>query len=277
MTSDVKLSYEDILVAVGHPAGAAEIPLSEWIRIGPGTRPFVRPVRARCRRSGEELPLAVIPMAFRNDHTSRALIASGQIDAPWSRLAAAPASGEESDPEFLDRVLLAELLEQILGEPGFVSVENRVGATRTDRLVLEDTAPAVLRRLASEGLWDDFDGIAQVAADLGLPSIATVLCEVLESEVYPRVPVFFIDTLAQLGTPGAVPALVDQLARFVDSGTDPVHSRRCLYALYGLGTSEARRALSGIALGKWPSDVRKVAQYLSTHMPADISDGGCDI
>jgi hypothetical protein len=262
---DFKLDPEDILVAIGHPAGTAEMPLSEWMRTGPGSRPFVRPVRARSRRRGEELPLAVIPIAFRNTHTSRALIAAGQMDAPWPAAVVAPAGERESDPELLDRVLLAELFDQMPYERSQVNVNDQaIGGTRTNRQVLETEAPAALRDLASAKLWDDFDAVVAVAADLGLCSIVPMLGEVLESEEYPRDPTFLIDTLAMLGTPEAVHTLVDQLARSVTSGASDVASRRCLYALYGVGAPEARRALLDIAEGAWPMDIRRGAQYLST-------------
>jgi hypothetical protein len=39
--------YDDVLVVVAHPMGDVEMPLTEWLRIGPGPRPLVRITRAR--------------------------------------------------------------------------------------------------------------------------------------------------------------------------------------------------------------------------------------
>jgi hypothetical protein len=50
---------------------------------GPGPRPFVRPIEARSQRTGDVLPLSVIPVAYRNDEASRALIAAGELESPW--------------------------------------------------------------------------------------------------------------------------------------------------------------------------------------------------
>ncbi|MFD0599200.1 hypothetical protein ACFQZ4_48535 [Catellatospora coxensis] len=76
----------DVIVTIGHPSGDVDVPLSEWISRGPGPRPLVRPVRARRADTGEALPLAVIPVRYRNDAESRALIAAGSLDPPpWHR------------------------------------------------------------------------------------------------------------------------------------------------------------------------------------------------
>jgi hypothetical protein len=77
----VKLS--DVLVTIEHPFGQIEMPLKKWMKQGPGLRPLVRPIAARSRRTGESLPLEVIPLAYRNDETSRRLIAEGQLESPW--------------------------------------------------------------------------------------------------------------------------------------------------------------------------------------------------
>ncbi|GAA4455911.1 hypothetical protein [Phytohabitans houttuyneae] len=52
--------YDDVLVVVAHPFGDVEVPLTEWLRVGPGPRPLVRITRAR-RRSGEPVALSEIP------------------------------------------------------------------------------------------------------------------------------------------------------------------------------------------------------------------------
>ena len=44
----------------GTPFGDLEVPLTEWLRVGPGPRPLVRITRAR-RRNGEPVALSEIP------------------------------------------------------------------------------------------------------------------------------------------------------------------------------------------------------------------------
>lgn len=74
---------EDIIVVVGHPFGQVEISLAEWMGTGPGHRPLVRPIAARRRSTGEQLPLSIIPVRYRNDDESRRLIARGELEPPW--------------------------------------------------------------------------------------------------------------------------------------------------------------------------------------------------
>ncbi|BCB75665.1 hypothetical protein GCM10022251_27270 [Phytohabitans flavus] len=74
---------DDILVVVGHPFGDVEVPLADWIASGPGPRPFVRPVRARSRLTGQPLPLSVIPLRYRNDERACRAIQDGLIENPW--------------------------------------------------------------------------------------------------------------------------------------------------------------------------------------------------
>jgi hypothetical protein len=75
--------YSDIMVTVAHPFGDVEVPLEMWIAQGPGPRPLVRPVSARSKRSGQKLSLSVIPLQYRNNGVSRALIAMGLLRDPW--------------------------------------------------------------------------------------------------------------------------------------------------------------------------------------------------
>ena len=72
----------EIIVTIDHPFGTVEATLAEWIERGPGPRPLVRPVAARSAATGEELPLTVIPLRYRNDAESRQLIAAGRLDPP---------------------------------------------------------------------------------------------------------------------------------------------------------------------------------------------------
>jgi hypothetical protein len=74
---------DDILVVVGHPFGDVEVALTVWIATGPGPRPFVRPLRARSRSTGQPLPLTVIPLRYRNDEQARQAIQDGLLENPW--------------------------------------------------------------------------------------------------------------------------------------------------------------------------------------------------
>lgn len=74
---------EEIEVLVAHPYADIWVPLAEWIRIGPGPRPFVHPVAARHARAGADLPMEVIPVRYRNDQETRELIERGVIENPW--------------------------------------------------------------------------------------------------------------------------------------------------------------------------------------------------
>jgi hypothetical protein len=82
--ADDKIDLEDVLVTIGHPFGDLEVPLTEWMARGPGVRPLLQPIAARSRRMSERLPLEVVPLEYRNDKTSRRLIAEGKIKSPWA-------------------------------------------------------------------------------------------------------------------------------------------------------------------------------------------------
>ena len=81
---DMAMDPDDILVTLGHPHGDIEVPLAEWMRIGPGERPLVRPVAARRMSTGQPLPLRVIPLKYRNTGPARLLIRAGLLPDPWS-------------------------------------------------------------------------------------------------------------------------------------------------------------------------------------------------
>ena len=81
--SIVKTDLEDIIVVVGHPHQDIPVPLSEWIRVGPGPRPLVRPISAYSSSTGKPFPMSVVPIRFRNNVWSRILIKTGLFDDPW--------------------------------------------------------------------------------------------------------------------------------------------------------------------------------------------------
>lgn len=82
-TPDGPADLNDIVVVVGHPFGDVEVPLADWIATGPGPRPFVRPLRARSRSTGQPLPPSAVPLRYRNDEQSRQAIQDGLLDNPW--------------------------------------------------------------------------------------------------------------------------------------------------------------------------------------------------
>ena len=75
--------YDDILVTVAHPFGDVTPTLTEWIRLGPGPRPFVRIVDAKRRSTGEPVPLDEIPLEYHNSRESRRLQRLGELPTPW--------------------------------------------------------------------------------------------------------------------------------------------------------------------------------------------------
>lgn len=79
----MRVSPDDIIVTVAHPFEDIHVTLAEWIGRGPGPRPLVRPVAARSALTGEALPLTVIPVQYRNDEQSRAMIERGELENPW--------------------------------------------------------------------------------------------------------------------------------------------------------------------------------------------------
>jgi hypothetical protein len=73
---------EEIIVTIAHPHGDIEVSLGEWMRLGPGERPLVRPIAVR-KKTGEPLSISDIPLRYRNTALSRALIKAGLIENPW--------------------------------------------------------------------------------------------------------------------------------------------------------------------------------------------------
>src|SRR5262245_45825033 len=78
------IEAKDVLVLVMHPHGDLWVPLADWMRIGPGPRPLLRPAAAKHAATGELLPLAVVPLQYRNNYLSRALIHVGVMTNPWA-------------------------------------------------------------------------------------------------------------------------------------------------------------------------------------------------
>ncbi len=81
--TDPEWDPEDVIVVIYHPFGRIETTLAEWIARGPGPRFRLHPEAARSRRTGQQLPLTVIPLVYRNDEAARALIRAGKLTWPW--------------------------------------------------------------------------------------------------------------------------------------------------------------------------------------------------
>lgn len=75
--------YSDVLVTVAHPWGDVDAPLEDWIRIGPGPRPYVGIVAAKRRSTGATVALSEIPQEYHNSPESRGLQRLGLLPCPW--------------------------------------------------------------------------------------------------------------------------------------------------------------------------------------------------
>ncbi len=72
-----------IIVTIEHPFGPLDVPLTEWIKRGPGPRRLLRPSAAYDQQTGASLPLSVIPFQYRNTSLSRLLIRLKLLPKPW--------------------------------------------------------------------------------------------------------------------------------------------------------------------------------------------------
>ena len=89
------IDLDDSMVTVAHPWGDIKVPLDEWIRKGPGPRPFVTIVAARRRSDEAPVDLHEIALEYRNTFASRHLQRLGRLKAPWGR----PPDEEDFDTE----------------------------------------------------------------------------------------------------------------------------------------------------------------------------------
>ena len=78
-----RAEYDDVIVTIAHPCGDIDSPLPEWIRVGPGPRPYVQLVRARRRSTGDPVPLDEIPAEYHNSPRTRGLQREGRLPCPW--------------------------------------------------------------------------------------------------------------------------------------------------------------------------------------------------
>ncbi len=80
----MNIPIQDVILILDHPHGRIEVPLDQWIATGPGPRKFLRPIAAKSRETGEEVPLDLVPLQYRNNTFTRALIALGLMKNPWA-------------------------------------------------------------------------------------------------------------------------------------------------------------------------------------------------
>ncbi|MBB2940617.1 hypothetical protein FB565_000321 [Actinoplanes lutulentus] len=264
---------DDVLVVIGHPWSDFEVPLTEWMSTGPGPRHGIRPESAKSRTTGEPLALTVIPVAYRNDRESRALIAAGAIVSPWRDVPWDVANWgvppcEVRGPRPFDRAVAdADRIDQLAAQVLRVLPAGSVDASSAQVVsaAVPDfgaAAPLMVRRLAAEARWADLDAIVQLAAAAGLADVAAVLCEVLESDARPPQPGHLVDALGRMQHPAAVDLLPGLIDQFVYAYQDLPGARRCIRALGAIGTGKARARLA-LAHLSWTDAPEPVRQWLA--------------
>jgi len=75
--------YADIVITVAHPVGDVEVSLVDWIRTGPGPRPYVSIVAARRRSTGDLIAMDEIPLEYHNTPEARSRQRQGLLPCPW--------------------------------------------------------------------------------------------------------------------------------------------------------------------------------------------------
>jgi hypothetical protein len=73
--------YVDVTIA--HPWVTVDMPLTTWIRTGPGARPQLEISAATRRSTGAAVPLSAIPLEYHNCWRARELQRRGELRAPW--------------------------------------------------------------------------------------------------------------------------------------------------------------------------------------------------
>ena len=81
MQSNTNLKEIDVILS--HPHGQIEVPGEKWLLTGPGERAWLSAVAAKSKKTGEVLPISVIPLRYRNNKLSRLLIKLGFLSDPW--------------------------------------------------------------------------------------------------------------------------------------------------------------------------------------------------
>lgn len=258
------------MVVVGHPYADFDCPPREWMARGPGPRHGTRPVSARSRTTGEALPLTVIPLEYRNDWESRALIAAGKLPSPWRDrpwrvddwgqrpcevYGPQPFDRTVADPERIDR-LAAGVLRALPPGPVDDEAARRILAEVPE---FGETAGLVVCRLAAAARWDEFDAVVELAAAAGLVDVAPVLAELIESDAAPPRPGRVVEALGRLKDDDDSHLMHRLLARSVYADKDLRDVRRCLHALIEIGTDRSLARPHLISWQDWPDPIPRWA------------------
>jgi hypothetical protein len=81
-----KTECNEITLEITHKWGKGTASLDQWIALGPGEdERSAFPSAAKCADNGQDLPLSVIPMRYRNTPLSNLLIRLKLIPDPWQQ------------------------------------------------------------------------------------------------------------------------------------------------------------------------------------------------
>jgi hypothetical protein len=253
---------DDVLVVIDHPFGQVEWSLARWIATGPGPR-NARPVSARSRSTGQPLPLTVIPLAYRNTRESRALIAAGRIESPWP--------GEAGDLAVFDRqVADPQRVDRVAAQVLAAAPAGRVDAQAAGSVLavvpeFADLAPIIVRRLAAEARWDQFDTVIGLAGAAGLVTVGPALCEVLGSDARPPRPTHIVEVLGQRHFDDAAQEIERLIARYVYADQDLTNVRQCMRVMATAG----QRSRIYLTLLSWHDDwPTPIAQWAAEELDA---------
>ncbi|WP_344610996.1 hypothetical protein [Dactylosporangium salmoneum] len=246
-----------------------EYPLAEWMAHGPGPRHGRRPRRARSRSTGEDLPLSVIPLAARNNRESRALIAAGKIEPPWRHIRWLVEDGWGDPP---CEVLGPRPFDGSVPDPAATDLLTKHVLACAQIPEFEASAPAVVRRLAGERRWEDFETVVRMATAADLADVAPVLCDVLRSDTRPPRLDHIVDALARLMHDEAADLLESLVAQFVYAFDDPPAARHCLRAMARTGPHcRVRLILMSWDPDSWPPPLPEWAveamEAVGEHVP----------
>jgi hypothetical protein len=266
---------DDLLVIVEHSYGEGEFPLSDWMARGPGPR-NTQPVRIRSKSTGEELPLTVIPLAYRNSRESRALIQAGRIASPW------PGPGGDPPP-FDGEVVGPAEIDRAVASLGLLPRDARdAEAVREALHVMPEPefallVPSMVRRLAAQERWAEFEAIIGLAGAAGVAEVGPVLCELLDSSLQVPDRARVIDVLARVRFDDAVETLERQFLRYIYADKDLLGARRCLRAFAAINKSRSRVYLNLISWRDWPPPVRDWAvqelEAIGARVPSPLESG----
>ncbi|SDT81222.1 hypothetical protein [Actinoplanes derwentensis] len=250
---------DDLLIIVEHSYGQGEFPLSDWMAHGPGPR-NTQVVRVRSKSTGEELPLTVIPLAYRNSRESRALIRAGRIASPWPGQGGDPPAfdGEVAGPAEIDRAVASLVSVLSRGPLDAEVVREALRVMPAPEFAL--LVPSMVRRLAAGERWADFEAITGLAGVAGVAEVGPVLCELLDSSLPVPDRGHVVEVLARVRFDDAVETLEREFLCYVYADEDLPGARRCLRAFAAIDKARSRVYLNLISWRDWlPPIIREWA------------------